>query len=345
LGNGPAGATRPVSEVEADPPALINATFECSLGFASQEGINGRVPVGWTAVLLDGSPRLNSTSREFAGGCGEDGFIERIEGEDSWVFLSQDIETPPEPGKPFDAVLYQVVTVAPGTAYSLSGWMVSLCGGSFSNPNDCPQSYYMSKMLGIDPTGGTDPLASTVIWVEDTSNFTDPGWVNLRTGTTAQNTLLTVYARIYSPFRWHGNHAFVDAYSLVRAPTASFVNLPATVTGKQTLVQWSGVQSPDIAAIPAGTYQLFFDVQFRPAGAAGWTDWLTGQPAGQALFSAAVCGSQTYQFRVRARSEQPAGSSGAFPNHRYPGDWSAPASVVFQTAPCLPRAYLPSVRK
>jgi hypothetical protein len=107
LGNGPAGATSPVSEVEAGPPALTNATFECSLGFASQEGINGRVPAGWTAVLLmnDYPPRLNSTNREFAGGCGEDGFIERIEGEDSWVFLSQDIETPPEPGKPFDAVL------------------------------------------------------------------------------------------------------------------------------------------------------------------------------------------------------------------------------------------------
>jgi hypothetical protein len=329
---------------DSGPPALVNATFECSLGYASQAGINGRVPAGWTAVLLNGYPRLNSTNREFAQDCGDYGF-EKIEGQDSWVFLSQDIETPPEPGKPFDAVLYQKVGVTPGTAYSLSGWMLSLCGGS-AMPNDCPQGYYMSKMLGIDPTGGTDGLAPTVTWVEDQRNFTQSRWVNLRIGATAQSSTLTVFARIRSPFRWHGNHAFVDAYSLVRAPTASFVGLPVAVQGWQTAVRWDGVQSPDISAIPGGTYQLLFDVQYRRAGESGWTDWQTGQPAGEAVFAVSPsCQPQTYEFRVRARSEQPAGSNGAWPNHRYPGDWSAPASVQFQAAPCLPRAYLPLLRR
>jgi hypothetical protein len=169
--------------------------------------------------------------------------------------------------------------------------------------------------------------------------------VNLRTGTTVQNATLTVFARIRSPFRWHGNHAFVDAYSLVRAPTAAFGALPPTVQGNQVMVQWDGVQSPDIAAIPGGTYRLYFDVQYRLAGETGWQDWKTGQPAGQALFSAPICGTQTYELRLRARSEQPDGSGGAWPNHRYPGDWSAPASVRFEAAPCLPRAYLPLASK
>jgi len=345
LASGPAGATRPLPEIEPAVPALVNSTFECSVGFASQTGINGRVPAGWTAVLLNGYPRLNSTRREFAGSCGGDGFIERIEGQDSWVFLSQDIETPPTPGKPFDAALYQRVAVTPGAAYSLSGWMVSLCGGSFSNPNDCPQGYTMSKMLGLDPTGGTDPLAPTVVWVEDLRNFTESRWVNLRLGTTAQSATLTVFARIRSPFQWHGNHAFVDAYSVVRAPTAAFGSLPATVQGRQVTVRWDGVQSPDIAAIPGGTYRLYFDVQYRRAGQAGWTNWQTGQPAGQALFYAPVCGTQSYELRLRARSEQPDGSGGAWPNHRYPGDWSAPASVLFVATPCLPRARLPLVQR
>jgi len=333
-----AASTRPA----ADPgsPVLVNGAFECSLGFASQPGIDGRVPVGWTAVLADGYPRLNSTNLEFAQDCGDYGF-EKIEGQDSMVFLSQDIETPPEPGKPFDAAVYQKVAVTPGTAYSLSGWMLSLCGGS-TMPNDCPQGFYMSKMLGIDSTGGTDPLAPTVVWVEDQRNFPQSKWANLRMGTTAQSNALTVFARIRSPFRWHGNHAFVDAYSLVRAPTATFVDLPTTVQGKQTPVRWDGVQSLDIAAIPGGTYQLLFDLQTRRAGEAGWTDWQAGQPAGEAVFAVSPsCQSQTYDFRLRARSEQPAGSSGAWPNHRYPGDWSALASVLFEAAPCLPRAYLP----
>jgi len=126
----------------------------------------------------------------------------------------------------------------------------------------------------------------------------------------------------------------------VRAPTAHFVALPTTVQRNHTTVRWDGTQSPDITAIPGGTYQLLFDVQYRRAGAAAWTDWQIGKPAGEALFVS--CQAQTYEFRLRARSEQPpAPPEGAWPNHRYPGDWSAPAEVEFVTGPCPPRAYLP----
>jgi hypothetical protein len=323
-------------------PVLVNPGMECSQGYVTQPGINGSVPKGWTALLSSGQPRLNSTRIEFAGSCGGSGFIERLEGEDSLVFLSQNIETPPSPGKPFDAMVYQQVAVTAGTAYSLSGWMVSLCGGS-AIPNDCPQGYYIAKMLGIDPAGGTDPLAPGVIWVEDLRNFTESRWVNLRLGTTARSGTLTVFARIRSPFRWHGAHAFVDAYSLVRAPAVHFVDLPATVQGMQVTIRWDGVQSPDIAAIPGGTYRLLYDIQYRRGDAGAWTDWQAGQPAGQAPFTVSACpSSQAYQFRARARAEQPEGSSGAWPNHRYPGDWTSPASVLFLgNMPCVPRAFLP----
>jgi hypothetical protein len=336
----PAGAGGTIPADDPGPPVLTNRRFECTHGFHSQPPVDGNVPAGWTAVLLDGAPHITSTNLEFAHNCGEDYGFEKIEGWDSWVFLSEDIETNPEPGKPFDAVFYQQVDVAQDVAYSLSGWMLSLCGGS-TMPNDCPPGYYMAKMLGLDPTGGIDPLAPSVIWVEDRRNFTQAQWVNLRLGTTAQSGKLTVFARIRSPFRWHGNHAFVDAFSLVRAPTAAFVDLPVSVPGRQAAVRWAGIQSPDIAAIPGGTYELIFDLQFRRAGESGWTDWQVGQPAGEATFTAVGCGPQGYEFRLRARSEQPAGSGGAWPNQRYPGDWSSPAAVLFDAPHCLPRAYLP----
>jgi hypothetical protein len=345
---GPAAGAAHTSNAAAadDPgaPVLVNGAFECWLGFVPQPGIFGQVPSGWTAVPLGGTPRLNSTNFEFAHDCGDYGF-EKIEGLDSMVILSQDIETPPQPGKPFDTAIYQQAAVTPGTSYSLSGWMLSLCGGS-ATPNDCPQGYYISKMLGVDPTGGTDPLAPSVTWVEDQRNFTASGWVNLRTATTAQSPVLTVFARIRSPFRWHGNHAFVDAYSLVRAPTAAFEGLPETVQGRAVTVRWNGAESPDIAAIPGGTYQLSFDVQYRHGGETAWTDWQSGKPAGEAIFQApASCQPQNYEFRLRARSEQPTGSNGAWPNHRYPGDWSAPAGVAFEMGPCQPRAYLPLLQR
>lgn len=293
-------------------------------------------------MVLSGQPKLTSTRIKVTGNCGEGEFVERLEGDDSLMFVSQDIETPPDPGKPFDALVYQQVPVIQGTAYSLSGWMVSLCGGS-AMPNDCPQGYYINKMLGVDPTGGTDPNASGVIWVEDRRNFTESRWANLRLGTTAQSSTLTVFARIQSPFRWHGAHAFVDAFSLVGAPKAHFVDLPAGVEGIQATVRYDGTQSPDIDGIPGGTYQLLFDLQVRRADEDTWTDWLIGRQAGEATFTAGACtGTQAYQFRVRARSEQPEGSNGAWPNHRYPGDWSQPATVVFQGAStCVPRLFLP----
>jgi hypothetical protein len=334
----------PGADAVSTAPVLINAGFECLQGYAPQSGINGLVPSGWTAVLVNGYPKLNSTRTEFAGSCGGSGFIERLEGEDSLAFLSQDIETPPDPGKPFDALVYQQVVVTPGTAYSVSGWMVSLCGGS-AMPNDCPAGYYMTKMLGLDPTGGANPTAASVIWMEDRRNFTESRWANLRLGATAQSDKITIFARIASPYRWHGAHAFVDAVSVMRSPQAYFVDLPPIVRSSQTLVRWAGSLGPDIPAIPGGNYQLRFDVQVRPAGATPWTDWQPDRPAGEALFTVDACtAKQTVEFRVRARAEQPEGVPGAWPNHRYPGDWGAPQAVVFvNDGPCQPAAFFPLV--
>ena len=333
----------------ADPsgaPVLQNPGFECKIGYVTQAGIQNRVPLGWTGVLLSGTPQLDSVRIRWGGGCGGSGFAEHLEGEDSLVFVAQDLETPPSPGKPFDAAVYQQVAVTPGTAYSLSGWTVSMCGGS-ATPSSCPTGYYMDKLVGIDPTGGTDPLGPNVIWVSDRRNFTESRWANLRLAATAQADRLTVFGRIHSPFRWHGNHAFVDAFSLVRAPTAAFVNSPIQISEASARVQWDGAMGPDIQAIPGGAYRLFFDVQYRVDGQSDWIDWLADQAAGSATFTVPACSAEhTYAFRVRSRAEQPAGSNGAKPNHRYPGVWSEPAEIELGSeSGCLPRAFLPMTQR
>ena len=183
-----------------------------------------------------------------------------------------------------------------------------------------------------------------MIWVGDRRNFTETRWLNLRLAATAQTDQLTVFGRINSPFQWHGNHAFVDAFSLVRAPTAYFVDSPARISDAEARVQWDGVLSPEIQAIPESTHRLLFDVQYRIGSQGDWMDWLTDRPAESAIFTANGCaGVRTYAFRVRSRAEQINGV-GAFPNHRYPGVWSEPASVVLRSAAaCIPRAYLPLV--
>ncbi len=325
---------------------LTNPGFECKVGTYQLESAAGglmRIAVGWTPVFINGTPWLYSTRMQFAGDdCNGSAHVERIDGEDSQGVFAQDIEWSDEPGKPFDVALYQQTAVTPGAAYSLSGWFLSLCGGS-AMPNDCPDGFYMAKMLGIDPTGGTDPLAESVIWAENRRNFAENGervgWQNLQVSAQAQAETITVFGRINSPLRWHGNHAFIDAFLLVDAPTAHLGDLPGELTGDQVEIEWSGSISDQIQDIPAGRYVATYDVQFRVGEEGEWQTWQSRQPAGSANFV-----SQTpdvpHFFRVRAFSEQPEeGPEGAFPNHRFLGIWSEPHSITFrqEEAPQLPQ--------
>lgn len=343
------GSTIP--STDSGGPMLINPGFECSEGtyaLSAAQGGEMRIPVGWSVRILDGTPWLYSASMQYNGGaCGGGAHVEKIEGGDSLALFAHDLEWTDQPGKPFDAAIYQEVNVTPGVAYSLSGWMLSLCGGS-TMPNDCPEGYYMAKLLGIDPTGGTDPLADTVIWVENRRNFVENGervgWQNLQVSAVAQAETITVFGRIRSPFQWHGNHAFVDAFSLMEAPEAHFVNPPQEmVESSQIELTWQGDQSAAIELIPAGAYQIRFDVQYRVGEAGEWTEWLRSAETTGQLFTAKQA--ETPHFlRLRARAEQLPGGPGAWPNHRYVGVWSEPIQISFRQAPQY-NVYLPGIQR
>lgn len=341
--------------IPAVAPVLRNGDMECADGYA--EGVNGlgetiRWPDGWVYTVRDGSPKANSARVQFTKACDGQGHVERIGGEDSFVVRAQDLETPPAPGKPFDSVIYQQVAVETGGDYSLSGWMLTLCGGS-AVPNDCPDGYYMAKMLGLDPTGGTDPDAASVRWAENRANFVTPddqriGWANLSVSARAESITMTVFARIHSPFRWHGNHGFIDALSLIRAPVVTLDALPSSVHSHTLDLTWQGEQSPDVE-IPGATFQLLVDIQARSQDGA-WRDvTVAGPGTGTARFTA-PCIDTTYEFRIRARAEQLEGE-GIWPNQRYPGTWSEVQAVHFAAAPApiedaLPhKQFMPLVRR
>lgn len=328
--------------IPAAAPVVENHDFECTTGYYSQTNSIGKpifAPIGWQMTILNGAPTVHSARIFFAKSCDGSAHVERINGIDSIVIRAQDLETPPEPGKPFDVAFSQRISATVGGAYSLSGWLLSLCGGS-ATPSDCPKDVYIAKMLGIDPTGGSDPTADSVIWTENRRNFWENGkrvgWQQMTVSATALTSTVTIFARVNSPFRWHGNHAFIDALSLVRAPVAA-VSAPAIVTGTQVTVTWEGLLNDDIANIAGGTYELRFDLQYRPAGAESWADFQVDQPGpGSAIFTA-KCADTTYEFRIRSRAEQPPAPApaGAWPNHRYASIWREPISVQF-TSPSLP---------
>lgn len=325
--------TIPVEQLVA--PVLLNADFECTEGYSPDQNNDGKeifIPDQWNLTTIEGAPIIHSARMFYAKSCDGSAHVERMSGIDSMVVRAKDMETPPEPGKPFDIAIHQQISATIGGAYSLSGWMLSLCGGS-AVPNDCPDDYYIAKMLGIDPTGGTDPLAPTVVWTENRRNFIENGkkvgWQNLRVAAVAQASTITIFARINSPFRWHGNHAFIDALSIVRSPVANLA-VPPVIIGIEMTVQWDGEQSPDVEAIPKGTYQLLIDVQYRHQAATDWIDFQDGYVSAGSAPLTVNCTDTGYEFRVRARAEQPpAPPEGAWPNHRYEGVWSEPVAVTF----------------
>ncbi len=346
----------PTLFIPASAPVLQNGEFECTDGYASQLNPAGEtvfVPNHWQIDFVNGSPVVHTARTFYTGSCDGTGHVERIGGVDSMAVRSQEIETPPEPGKPFDVAIYQQVPVVAGAPYALSGWLLSLCGGS-AVPNDCPKDSYIAKLIGLDPTGGTDPLAASVVWTENRDNFISPtqeriGWANLRVSTVAlpptqtltltgqQPTTITIFARLNSPFQWHGAHGFIDSLSLVRAPLAELV-VSSTVTTSQTIsqtmVRWLGQQSPDAVATPGGNYHLYFDVEVRHVDDRDWQPLVTGADGGGSILFTPRCQNTRYLFRVRARAEQPpAPPEAAFPNHRYPGVWSTPATVEFRLPP------------
>lgn len=351
------------------PNRIVNGEFECGeAGYYAATNSRGEtilLPNGWTLAATSpySVPILSSARIWFEGSKGNcttsNAHVERISGRDSLFVSSLDIETPPEPGKPFDVSIYQQVDAYPGAAYSLSGWLLTLCGGS-AVPTSCPSGYYMAKMLGIDPTGGTDPNSPNVVWGENRNNFVTPdnqriGWANVRTSAVAQADKITVFARINSPFRWHGNHGFIDALALVRAPVASLSVATATLGagGLPTVtVQWDGALGDDIQSIPHQNFQLLFDVQYFHPSNNEWRTLKEGAAGAGSLAFTAKCVGDAYQFRVRARAEQPDGNNGSLPNQRYVGVWSDPVSVpVLSSAVLAPRSamtatewlYLPAV--
>ncbi len=325
--------------VPPNPPTLLNNEFECTTGYSAHRDGTGQeifVPNGWQLTTIQGAPMIHSARTFFAGSCDGSAHVERIGEIDSLVIRAEDLERPPEPGKPFDVAFHQQVNATVGGVYSLSGWMLSLCGGS-AVPSDCPEDVYIAKMLGIDPTGGTDPTAATVVWMENRRNFWEGervGWQQLSVTALAQSDTITIFARVSSPSRWHGNHAFIDSLSLVRAPVAELL-VPASVTGTTVALLWQGELQGEIVNQPGSTHELRFDVQSRHVDSTDWQLLTADRSTLDSIVFTASCTATNYLFRIRARAEQPDDQEGAWPNHRYRGLWSPPTSVYFVAPPTI----------
>lgn len=170
--------------------------------------------------------------------CGFDAFVDHWEGEKRyqipaawWYFiLAGDLDYRPSEdtywgapslwmlsdGVPFTAGIYQQVAVTPGVVYQTDiGWAA-------------PSQEDFERKLGLDPTGGTDPLAPTVIWSR--SEWTKTRWPDLTVSARATGPTMTVFVWVHHPRAYGQDWIFLDAVGLwpdLSQPAATATPVPS----------------------------------------------------------------------------------------------------------------------
>jgi hypothetical protein len=142
-------------------------------------------------------------------------------------------------GRMSQAGLYQQIHGIPiGSLVQFSLWVE---GWQCRNYADCCKSgkpcvsdfpYAMNFQVGIDPTGGTDPTAPSVIWSPASESFDH--WSELFVSAVALSDTITVFTGSQFAFDWAriNNDGYLDAPWLRVIENPHFVYLPAMMGGQ-----------------------------------------------------------------------------------------------------------------
>lgn len=103
------------------------------------------------------------------------------------------------------AGLFQTISVPPGSTIEFSAWFNSWCS-SKDVYNESDALCY--KQVGIDPTGGTDPFADTVVWSEVNSEMDH--WVRVAVRATVPGDKATVFLKEWGQLAVKNNTVVVD---------------------------------------------------------------------------------------------------------------------------------------
>ena len=265
------------------------------------QGTSCQVASGWKRFSYDGEEPCFMDTRVFAASIGS-GWVERIEGETSQMVVSTE---------PYTAGIYQRITgLTPGTGYGFHAAMLTIFGSSV------PPAYdgMMIKQVGIDPTGGIDPQAATVIWSEPDDHDEGPWDVRRRTAAYAQGSAVTVFIRVISPYEsGHPsllNQSFFDSAILAQTASVQAVS-PSVSTDPTFTVRW------DNAAPSPGGEIRWYDVQWMDEDEGTWHEWFEQTVDTQATFAGDR--GHTYRFRARAWQRYPNGAH-LFGPYRTDGD-------------------------
>jgi hypothetical protein len=260
---------------------VLNWSFETFEGVTPLQ----RVAQYWDAFVLSGnSVEFCQGTTAFAGIN-----VERIDGNDSQIIKSDE---------PFDAGLYQIITgLQPNQWYSAIAYILTVFQTSaVENPSDFDGK--MIKQIGVDPTGGRNPLSPEVIWSDPIDKNMDRNTWGHRMVFQAIGTSATFFIRVQAlegvSHEAYDNIAYIDGAQIRLAPVSQ-ATVPETTAGGPFEVKWQAVV-PNAFATEAVV--ISYDVQWRD-GQGPWQPWFTESRQTAAVFDQVVPGHE-YTFRVRA---------------------------------------------
>ncbi|MBN1136011.1 MAG: carboxypeptidase regulatory-like domain-containing protein [Anaerolineae bacterium] len=249
--------------------------------YGDYQGVDLQVASGWQRFWCGGAEPYWMDTRVFAHsdlGCG---WVERIEGETSQMIFATE---------PYTAGIQQQVTgLTPGVGYGFHAALLTIF-----QTGKTPADGAMIKRVGMDPTGGSDPQAPTVVWSE--ADGRDRNWsIDLRTSVLAQVPTMTVFIRVDSLYASGDpglrNQSFLDSAILALTPVITATS-PAVSDIPTFTVSWDN-------AVPApGCIQLKWrEVQWLDEAEGVWHDWI----ARTYLVQADFVGERGHTYRFRAR--------------------------------------------
>lgn len=275
-------ATQPFRS-EAQTGVAANLTRNWSFETFEGTDVTQRVAQYWVGFQLAGNDVEFRQGTQFAGRN-----VERIDGLDSQIIKGDE---------PYDAGVYQIVSgLRAGQWYSAIAYVLSVFQTSaVQDPTEFDGT--IVKQIGIDPTGGRNPLSASIIWGEPIDKNKDRATWGQRLTFEAQGTSATFYIRVQAlqgvSHPSYDNIAFIDGAQVRLAPVSQAI-VPDTAPPGPFDVSWKSVV-PN--AWPTEARVIEYDVQFRD-GLGPWQDWLLHTTSASQTFTAVTPGHE-YSFRVR----------------------------------------------
>jgi len=123
-----------------------------------------------------------------------------------------------------DGGVFQRVPVTAGAELQFSAYVYVWSSATFENPNESIQPQEVDVQVGIDPLGGQDGAAESIIWSEPTQFYDE--YRQLNVSATAQGNAITVFIRSAPQGSIGVNNVYVDDARLIQTGTGDVAPVP-----------------------------------------------------------------------------------------------------------------------